>query len=57
MKLRSEKNYTASLRLKSSSKEEFKTRLAEFEKLSSNTYRVAKRVSTVEKTVIYKVSY
>lgn len=53
----SEKNYTACLRLKSTSKEDFKTWLAEFEKISSNTYRLAKTVPSVGKTVVYKVSY
>ncbi len=51
----SKKNYIAELRLKCTSKEDFKLWLAEFEKMSSCTYRVATFPRTGKK-VILKVS-
>ncbi len=52
----SEKNYIAELRLKCTSKEDFKVWLAEFEKMSNCTYRVATTFPRTGKKVIYKVS-
>lgn len=52
----SEKNYTAELCLKCKSKEEFQVWLAEFQNISSTTYRVLKTISRTGQRVLYKVS-
>ena len=52
----SKRTYTAELRLKCRSKDDFKVWLKEYEKLSGNTYRVAKTIPRTGQKVLHKVS-
>lgn len=53
----SERNYTAELRSKCKSKEEFKLWLTDFQNITGTSYRVLSTIPRTGQRVLYKVSH